>query len=131
MYVFLDTSSDEFRPYIAASLEDQTDYSILVMDDARVVGAGIARCIELDRKKAIEPKLREDYGERMFYFELTQINTYISVIDSLKDVFPSRQMGRVVAPAYDLCEMVSHFLPNNVDRILRCDLACVQKSYTG
>jgi hypothetical protein len=110
------TTAAEFRPFVEKYATEGIRYTMIFMDEDRVVAGGIASCMEIDRAKAFEPKIREDYGE---------------LIDSLEDWIPSRKMRQVVAPAYDTANMISHFLPKDVMNVMSYDLACVHKSATG
>jgi hypothetical protein len=35
----------------------------MIMEDDRLVGAGIGNHVKLDPKEAVEPRVREDYGQ--------------------------------------------------------------------
>lgn len=111
-------------------LDDQIKYSIVAMLDDQILGASISRRIKLDRKDAIEPKIR-DYGEGKFYSLFLLYFYFFLVIESLKDWLPAQSMRYIVAPAVDLCNMVTHFLPKNVDEIFRFELGCVRDSSVG
>jgi hypothetical protein len=54
------------------------------MDEDHIIGAGIARCIQLDRNNAIEPKLREDYGEGKLDLSCLQYFYVFLVVNSLE-----------------------------------------------
>jgi len=110
------TTASEFCPFVESNVTSGIRYTIIVMDEDKVVAAGIANCITLDRSKATEPKIREDYGE---------------LIDSFKEWIPSRNMRQAVAPVYDTAHMAIHFLPSDAEKVLRYDLCCVHGSVFG
>ncbi|KAI6182939.1 hypothetical protein M3Y97_00434300 [Aphelenchoides bicaudatus] len=114
--VSIGVTADEFKPFTAKIAEEGINYSLVFIDEDRVIGAGIGNVVTLDPKTAIEPRILGNYGE---------------IIDAMADWLPSRKMRRVVAPAYELCNMVSHFLPKDVKKVMRYELCCVDKRAVG
>lgn len=102
---------------------------MLFLDGDRLIAGGIGNAAPVNRINPSEPVVRDDYGKRESF--AAWLSQSCLVIDEMESWLPSRKMRRVVAPAYDLCNMVSHFVPKDVEKIMRYDLACVHSSVTG
>jgi hypothetical protein len=71
--LILGASAKDFRPFVAKLIDAGLKYSIIVMDEDRVLGGGIGNAVTLNPKDAVEPQVRDDYGKSRLYLILTLI----------------------------------------------------------